>query len=43
MWWDRFMSKHPKVYDALQWGMLALSAGAFALSLYYFLTVKGWI
>lgn len=43
MWWFTFMLKHPKLYSILEWGSLALSIGAFCLSLYYFLTVKGWI
>ena len=30
--WSRLKKKHPWLYEAAEWGMLALSAGAFVLA-----------
>ena len=34
MWWDRMKSKHPWLYEAAEWAMLALSAAAFGLAVW---------
>lgn len=33
--WARLQKRHPKVYEAVEWGVLGLSAGAFLLALAY--------
>ena len=35
--WEMLRRLHPRLYEAAEWGMLALSAGAFALALIMFL------
>ena len=30
--WARLRKKHPRLYEAVEWGVLALSAGAFLLA-----------
>ena len=30
--WSRLKKKHPWLYEAAEWGMLALAAGAFVLA-----------
>ena len=35
--WRRLRESHPRLYEAAEWGVLALSAGAFALALIMFL------
>lgn len=34
--WERFRRAHPRLYEAVEWGVLALSAGAFLLALAVF-------
>lgn len=31
--WSKLQKKHPRLYEAVEWGVLALSAGAFLLAL----------
>lgn len=35
--WERFRRAHPRLYEAVEWGVLALSAGAFLLAFSMFL------
>lgn len=35
--WRKLKQAHPWLYEATEWGMLALSAGAFLLALAVFL------
>ena len=30
--WERFRRAHPRLYEAVEWGVLALSAGTFLLA-----------
>ena len=35
--WDQFRRDHPRLYEAVEWGVLALAAGAFLLAAAMFL------
>lgn len=35
--WAKLKKKHPLLYEAIEWGVLALSAGAFFLALAMYL------
>lgn len=35
--WARFQKTHPRLYEAVEWGVLGLSAGSFLLALAVYL------
>ena len=35
--WDKFKRNHPLLYEAVEWGVLTLSAAAFLLALTVYL------
>ena len=37
--WQKLMKQHPVIFEAINWAVLALSAGAFALALAVYM---GW-
>lgn len=39
--WERLKRAHPWLYEAVEWGVLGLSAGSFGLALLVFLQSRG--
>ena len=35
--WDKLRKSHPRLYEAVEWGCVILSAGAFVLALAVYL------
>lgn len=35
--WERLKKNHPRLYEAVEWGVLVLAAGAFLLALAVYL------
>ena len=40
--WDRLRENHPRIYEAVEWAVFWLSAGAFLLALAVYGEAHGW-
>lgn len=40
--WKRLQKNHPVLYEAIEWGTLAMSGAAFGIALVMFLSNHGW-